>query len=222
MALGLRPQNALLGDVNPHTINFYQQLQRGFRISAFTMRNERQHYDRARTEFNRLVTSRGAGTKKAAALFYYLNRTGFNGLCRFNKSGEFNVPFGQHRTINYVRDFRHYSATLKDWSFVCADFAEMKLRDDDFVYVDPPYDVPFTRCAAGGFDWRQQVRLVRWLDQHRGPVVASNQATERIVKLYEDSGFDVTTLPAPRAISRTGDRTPALEMLATRGLSRRG
>ena len=80
MALGLRPQNALLGDVNPHTINFYQQLQRGLRISAFTMRNERQHYDRARTEFNRLVTGRGAG-KKAAALFYYLNRTGFNGLC---------------------------------------------------------------------------------------------------------------------------------------------
>ena len=52
---------------------------------------------------------------------------------------------------------------------------------------------------------------------HKGPVVLSNQATERIVALYESLGFRLAFMQAPRSISRTGDRTPAREVLATRG-----
>ena len=51
-----------------------------------------------------LAAGHGA-EREAGALFYYLNRTGYNGLCRFNRSGEFNVPFGQYTRIAYTRDF---------------------------------------------------------------------------------------------------------------------
>lgn len=220
VALGLRPTIALLSDINPHTINFYRQLQRGLQI-RLPMRNERELYLAHREEFNRLIRAGRMATAKAASLFYFLNRTGFNGLCRFNRSGEFNVPFGQHVKINYLRDFSHYRQTLEPWQFVCQSFDAMEFDDDDFVYADPPYDVQFTNYAAGGFNWAQQETLAAKLAAHAGPVIASNQATNRILKLYEKAGFKCLTLPGPRSISRTGDRQPAEELLAYRNLDRR-
>jgi DNA adenine methylase len=217
VALGLNPQRALLNDVNPHPVNFYRHLQEGLTIRV-AMRNDRDLYYRHRNDFNRLTTTRrGSLSRKAAELFYYLNRTAYNGLCRFNRKGEFNVPFGRHERINYVRDFRAYRAVLSRWRFACGDFERLELDDDDFIYADPPYDVPFRQYSRYGFEWNEQVRLARWLAQHKGPVVLSNQATERVLTLYESLGFQLSLFDAPRSISRTGDRTPAREVLATRG-----
>ncbi len=217
VALGLVPGRALLNDINGAAVNFYGWLQKGLRITI-PMRNEAELYYRHRDEFNRLVTGRGGSTKKAAELFYYLNRTGYNGLCRFNSRGEFNVPFGRHATINYRRDLTPYAPVLANWRFCSGDFTALELEADDFVYADPPYDVPFTQYSRDGFPWARQVALAEWLATHPGPVVASNQATERVVALYEGLGFDLHFLDAPRFISRTGDRTPAREMLALKNV----
>ena len=212
VVLGLNPHRALLNDVNPHPVNFYRHLQRGL-VARAAMRNERELYYRHRDEFNRLVTGRGARTRKAAELFYYLNRTGFNGLCRFNRSGEFNVPFGRHRNIDYTRDFTPYVEPLSRWSFTAGDFEALDLSPKD-----PPYDVEFRQYSSDGFEWDAQERLAAWLARHPGPVVASNQATQRIRALYRGLGFKVMLLDGPRRISRTGDRTPAREILATRNI----
>lgn len=217
VALGLLPGRALLNDINPHAVNFYSWLRRGLR-ATLPMRNEAELYYEHRSEFNRLVTAGDAGTRQAAELFYYLNRTCFNGLCRFNRSGEFNVPFGRYRTINYTRDFTPYRALLEPWDFRSADFECLEVAAEDFVYADPPYDVEFRQYSKDGFDWDDQVRLARWLARHPGPVVASNQATDRVLDLYGGLGFDIALLDAPRMISCTGDRSPAREMLATRNL----
>lgn len=217
VALGLNPERALLNDVNPHPINFYQWLQTGL-TTRVAMRNDRDLFYRHRSEFNRLAsTRRGLFSRKAAELFYYLNRTAFNGLCRFNSKGEFNVPFGRYKTIGYVRDFHAYCSVLSRWHFSYEDFEKLQLEDGDFIYADPPYDVPFRQYSRHGFDWTEQVRLARWLASQKGPVVLSNQATGRILELYESLGFTLSLLDGPRSISRTGNRTPAQEVLATRG-----
>lgn len=218
IALGLNPRRALLNDANPHLINFYRHLQSGLVVKTH-MRNERGLYYRHRAEFNRLAaTARGRGSRKTAELFYYLNRTGYNGLCRFNGSGEFNVPFGRHEKIVYVRDFGRYAGPLSRWTFTGGDFESIEASPKDFIYADPPYDVPFRQYASEGFDWDAQERLAAWLARHPGPVVASNQATDRIVELYRGLGFKVEFLDGPRFISRTGDRSPAPEILATRNI----
>lgn len=98
VATGLMPGRALLNDINPHVINFYEWLKRGLRIS-FAMTNDEAAFYRARDRFNALLQAGGDKTAEAAALFYYLNRTGYNGLCRFNGKGAFNVPFGSYTTI---------------------------------------------------------------------------------------------------------------------------
>ena len=124
------------------------------------------------------------------------------------------MPFGRYAKINYRRDFTPYKRGLRGWKFTTGDFKEIPLEPDDFVYADPPYDVEFTKYSKEDFGWEDQVRLAEWLAKHKGPVVASNQATGRILDLYKRLGFSIEIRDAPRKISCTGDRTPAKEMLA--------
>jgi DNA adenine methylase len=217
MALGLGPASALLNDINPHLVNFYRWLARGLTIDL-AMRNDAETYYRHRESFNRLLQQGRQDSKEAAELFYYLNRTGYNGLCRFNRSGLFNVLFGRYKTIQYTTDFALYGPILSSWRFTCQDFETLPVEPSDFIYADPPYDVEFWQYAKGGFEWPKQVRLAQWLARHSGPVALSNQATDRIVDLYRGLGFDLHFLDAPRMISCIGDRTPAREVLAMRHL----
>jgi DNA adenine methylase len=182
------------------------------------MENNAGLYYQHRARFNELIRAGKDDSEEAAQLFYYLNRTGYNGLCRFNRRGEFNVPFGRYRSIPYRRDFTEYVPVLAQWEFTCGDFESVPLEEGDFVYADPPYDVEFRQYSPDGFSWDDQVRLAQWLARHLGPVVLSNQATERIVRLYEQLGFRLTFVDAPRRISCTGDRSPAREVIATRNL----
>ena len=218
VTLGLLPEAALLNDINPHAVNFYRQLIKGLVVQNVEMMNDEEAYYRCRERFNELITSRKANSKEAGELFYYLNRTGYNGLCRFNRQGEFNVPFGRYTTINYTKDFSAYKQVFSKWTFRTGDFEKVPLEDNDFVYADPPFDVEFVQYAKDGFNWDDQERLALFLSQHKGPVVLSNQATERIVKLYKKLGFKLSILKAPRLISCTGDRSKAEEVLATKGI----
>ncbi len=217
VALGLRPVSALLNDANPHLINFYRWIRRGLRIDL-EMINDRQIYLGHRRRFNTLLVTGKGRTREAASLFYYLNRTGYNGLCRFNSRGLFNVPFGQYTRISYARAFPELEGILADWTMTAGDVARVRFKPDDFVYADPPYDVPFTQYARKRFEWKDQVRTAELLAAHRGPVVLVNQATDRIVSLYRDLGFDLRFAQAPRRISNTGDRRPAREVIATKNL----
>ena len=114
--------------------------------------------------FNELLIAGDGDSAEAAGLFYYLNRTGYNGLCRFNSRGGFNVPFGRYKTIDYTRRFSgRTGAPLQRWTFTNTDFEDLPLQPDDFVYADPPYDVEFTSYSTGGFDWDAQQRAAGWL-----------------------------------------------------------
>ncbi|NLC10984.1 MAG: Dam family site-specific DNA-(adenine-N6)-methyltransferase [Firmicutes bacterium] len=217
VTLGLMPGEALVNDINQHLINFFSWLQKGFSIEIELENNEELYYQH-RKRFNHLLKHKKGNTKEAAELFYYLNRTGYNGLCRFNKKGFFNVPFGKYKKIKYQRDFTMYKYVFKNWVFSSQDFEELSLKRYDFIYADPPYDVDFTQYAEQGFTWDDQVRLARWLASHPGPSALSNQATPRVVELYLRFGFKLLFFDAPRRISCSGDRTPAKEVLALKNI----
>ncbi len=108
VSLGLVPERALISDINPHTINFYSWLKRGFR-NSLRMRNEKICFYARRARFNQLIREGKADSKESASLFYYLNRTCYNGLCRFNSKGEFNVPFGVTTRLITKRTFQSTS-----------------------------------------------------------------------------------------------------------------
>ncbi len=217
VTISLLPKNALVNDINSHLINFYNWLKKGLYFSIDLKNDELKYYE-SRIAFNDLTSSGKAMSEEAAILFYYLNRTGYNGLCRFNSKGEFNVPFGRYKTINYTKDFRGYKKAFSNWTFTNTDFEQILIKKGDFIYADPPYDVEFTKYSKEDFTWDDQVRLAKWLSKFKCPMVVSNQATKRVIELYKEYGFQVSFLDAPRLISCTGDRTRAKEVIATKNL----
>ena len=86
-----------------------------------------------------------AARREAASLFYYLNRTGYNGLCRFNRKRRL------QRAVRPLQEDQLPHGLLRVPPVFCAleftqtDFERLPLRPDDFVYADPPYDVEFTQ-----------------------------------------------------------------------------
>lgn len=153
VALNLAPPRALLGDVNPHPVAFYRGIQertitaarvREFLIvegEALQRRGESHYYD-VRARFN----------EYADPLDYlFLSRSCFNGLVRFNRSGNFNVPFCRKpsrfsaayvtRIVNQVE----WAASVirgRDWTFVVQDWRTTlaAIAAEDFAYLDPPYN----------------------------------------------------------------------------------
>lgn len=215
-----------LNDVNEDLMNLYVVLRESPEsyiqevhtlFSADT--NNAETYYRLRDEFNR-TTSR----RRRAALFLYLNRHGYNGLCRYNNDGEFNVPFGR-----YKRPYFPYAElmaavdVLEKSRLTCLDFEEVMQQAGlgDVVYCDPPY-VPlsatasFTDYAAGGFGPQDQERLASAAEEacRRGAVVAiSNHDTEWTRALYQNAEVHYTRVR--RSISANGQtRGEVREVLA--------
>jgi len=216
----------LLGDINPDLINLYQCLkkERGkfikYAHSYFTPENNsRNFYLDVRHQFNN-----GAKGRQRAAMFVYLNRHGFNGLCRYNKSGGFNVPFGSYVKPYFPeKEMHHFLQVARNATFVCGDFVTLmnRSRRGDVVYCDPPY-VPlsptasFTSYAAQGFSYDQQVELA-YRAQHladRGvKVIISNHDNAITRKIYEHAKIE--SFPVRRFISCDGaSRGNAKELLA--------
>lgn len=216
-ALGLLPARALLNDSNPHLINFYRWLKKGL-VLSLPIRNDIHVYYTYREHFNRLLAQGNRDTKRAAELFYYFNCTGYEGMCRFNAQGQFNVPFGGYTRIKYQTDFTAYREVFENWQFITGHFQDIPLEPSDFVYADPPHGIELTQEVGKVFDWEDQQRLAKWLAQHRGPVVLCNEAADPIIELYAGLGFSVSILEGPPSSRSGGEKTSAREALAIRGV----
>lgn len=216
VTLGIRPVDALLRDANPHLVNFWQWAQHGLTV-RMRMENEERFYYSVREHFNNLLRNGETDTQEAAEFFYYLNRTCFNGVVRFNREGLFNVPFGRRKKINYRTDFREFVEPMRGWAIEYGDFESTPLVPGDFIYLDPPYDCEFTEYNGVTFTWEQQVRVVEKFAVHNGPVVISNAATARIINLYRRHGFAIEFVASPRSVAAdVGKRGAVLEVLATK------
>ena len=161
------------------------------------------------------------GDVERAARFVYLNKTGFNGLYRVNRSGRFNVPFGRHARPPrlYDRDnLLAVGAALRDATLEVAPFEAVLARavKGDFVYCDPPYQplsrtASFTGYTQGSFSSADQERLAavaRDLGRRGCVVVISNSDTPEVRALY--AGFRTRRLLVARPINSRADRRGAV------------
>lgn len=213
ITLGVDPSHAVWNDVNPHLMNFYRWCQLGLDIDVDLVAED---YDHNRDWFNALLAEGQAMSRESAVLFYYLNHFGFNGLCRFNARGEFNVPVGR-RSSGPPTPFRKdiVRLRLRRVQLYCGDFAQVPIEDGDFVYVDPPYDDGFTSYNGSLFTTPDQERTLAHFVGHKGPLVITNHATPAMRMLYESAGLHVTSLLAPRRMSAKGNRAPVEELIAS-------
>ena len=200
-------------------------------LSRGHARSGSDHYYAVRDgRFNR---ERGPGvryTPELAAMFIYLNRTGYNGLFRLNAQGAFNVPAGRYPKprICDAENLRRVSESLRRPGIVLRrqafDAVMAEARSGDFIYFDPPY-APLTRTArftsytAEGFSHDDQTQLRRMMIELAGRgchVVLSNSTAREITDLYErdgevaSAGLRSNTVAARRAINSNANRRGAV------------
>jgi len=221
----LRPQKAVLADVNQRLIRTYK----GVRDSVDEVIRRLKEYPHDPAFFYRLRQADiDAGTDaEVAAWFIYLNRTGFNGLYRVNRVNRFNVPFGRYTnpTICDEPNLRACSRALANTDLLVTDFenATAKAKVEDFVYLDPPY-VPlsttssFTSYTSGGFGAPEHERLrdvARDLKKRQVSVLLSNSSSPFVRSLYSE-GFQVREVAATRRVnSKVSGRGAIAELLIT-------
>lgn len=166
VALNLQPKRALLCDTNVHIIRFYQDVQTG-RLSSRDVRSYlNEHGDKLRAigeDYFYEVRERFNNAPNSLD-FLFLNRSCFNGVMRFNRSGKFNVPFCRKpdrfapayitKIVNQVHAVYKVVSAL-DWEFRVADFKQSiaSAGMEDFVYADPPYAGRHTDYFNG---WAEQ------------------------------------------------------------------
>lgn len=190
----------LISDCNPDLINLYNTLKKeGTDFIKYCKRlftdknNTSEKYYYFREQFNRTTDIR-----RRSALFVYLNRHGYNGLCRYNAKGGFNVPFGRYKRPYFPQkemEFFYKKSRLATFKIASFETVISNAKKGDVIYCDPPY-VPlsesanFTSYSAGGFSKDQQIELVNKAKAaaNKGlSVLISNHRTNFTDEIYRNA-----------------------------------
>lgn len=169
MYFHLEPRRAVINDINTKLMTFYLAVQQNYldlseelarleRIysanrNAFEAlkqdhpnervddRNEALYYQ-FRDMYNGLIEP----TYSAAALYYFINKTAYSGMIRYNAKGEYNVPYGRYKNFNTTLITEQHHQLLANTEIHNADYREIfaLTQPDDFVFLDPPYDCIFS------------------------------------------------------------------------------
>lgn len=232
-----------VGDSNPDLMDLYELVKKDGQAflercrvlfhgdgAAIPSGNDRPQYEHLRDVFNAKKTdpaldALGIGRSE---IFVYLNRHCFNGLCRYNSKGKFNVPFGRYKGPSVPDDdILLFHKQIQKVTFTAGDYTKLLAKlnpgDGDVVYLDPPY-VPLSATASftdysndGGFPMTKQEELAALAEKYaaQGAVVlVSNHDTSVSRDLYKNAtsihAFEVT-----RFISAAGkSRNKAPELIA--------
>ncbi|EOC0011605.1 Dam family site-specific DNA-(adenine-N6)-methyltransferase [Cronobacter turicensis] len=216
----------IIADINEDLINLYLMvrdnpadlimLSRGL----FAFANSEREYYRLRNLFN----ERSCDTKFQAALFLYLNRHCYRGLCRYNKrKGEFNTPYGHYKKPFFPeQEIISLNKRLQKATLLCAGFqSTIALADEgDVIYCDPPYIKKgrFTQYHSSSYGLAEQNELITLLESmlEKGiSVVASSHDEPFMRQLY--SNFDQKHIIANRSVGvAAGPEKRAEELIVFR------
>lgn len=217
----------ILADINSDLISLYNIVKTrpdAFVQDARTLFGEHanvaEFYYEQRERFNR-----SSDPYERAQLFLYLNRYCFNGLCRYNLSGEFNVPFGRYVRPYFPADeILRFAERAQQATFVCEsyDVTLSKAGPGAVVYCDPPYaplsaTANFTAYHTNSFSLREQqhlAELATTLSEKHIPVLISNHDTPLTREWYARAA-SLMQIQVRRSISsRSGGRVKVDELLA--------
>ena len=184
----LEPERAIINDVNDRLISFYQCVRNQYaamrleldRIQEIYERNQADYkirkaeapeeripnaneelYYRIRDMYNGKIPSEYLD----GVLYFFINKTAYSGMIRFNSNGEYNVPFGRYPNLNTKMITAEHSQLLQGAEVMQQDYAAVfdRAQPDDFMFLDPPYDCVFNDYGnidmMNGFDEEQHRRL---------------------------------------------------------------
>ena len=217
----------LLCDTNEDLINLYNLLKEdGPEFIKYSQYYFRGNHNTSETYYKRRELFNSTNDiRKKSALFIYLNRHCYNGLCRYNSKGGFNVPFGRYKKPYFPKkEMLLFSEKAQKATFKTQEFSTSLINatKGDVIYCDPPYyplseSANFTTYSAGGFKLKEQRELATLAKSTSAKgisIVISNHDTENTRNLYSEAS-SIESFHVRRYISCIGkERSMVEELLA--------
>lgn len=219
----LAPNAALINDINSRLVNFYSAVRENFdslkaeltrleltyrsnqmEYEQIKMKDKSRHVENKNEALNYLLRDmyNGIIEKKYldATLYYFINKTSYSGMLRFNSKGEFNVPFGRYKNFNTQLVSEEHSELLKRTEITNEDYSEIfnRCTVNDFVFLDPPYDCIFTdygNIEQNGFTEDNHRRLAqdfRNLESRSLMVIGKTPLTEELYRPFIRAEYSKT------------------------------
>ena len=215
----IAPQQAIINDINTKLVNFYRGVRNDYprlrqeldEIEAIYTANRKQFdalkalcpdqrvedrneafYYALRDMFNDITEKQYSD----AALYYYINKTAYSGMIRYNARGEFNVPFGRYQNLNTHILTEEHSHLLQGAEIYNTDYAEIfnLAQPNDFIFLDPPYDCAFSDYGneeyKDGFNEDSHRRLAQDFRNLPCPAMMIIGRTDLTTELYDDLVID--------------------------------
>lgn len=225
----IAPERAVINDFNVQLMNLYFQaknaLQELMRLLDFFQdtynrmdkTEQCDYYQQLRRKYNHKIEM-DENDVEMAALFVFLNKTGYNGLYRVNSNGQFNVPFSHRKSVNlYDKDnIKLVHEALKKAEIMCGDFEKacQNAVRGDFVFFDSPYFDTFDAYQSKGFSRNDHERLARLFKELSGRGVyclLTNSNTDFIKSLYQD--YIIEVVPVKRMVNRDASKRTGEEVI---------
>ena len=191
----LQPQKAVISDVHPDLIALYKTIQEGKsnEIKEFmeTHPNTEEIYYTVRDDIS------PTNDLERACKFYYERKTCYRGMLRYNKKGEFNIPFGRYKKVSWKElEDERYCQLLNRTTILHLPFEDVFAQynnEENFMFLDPPYDSKFTDYGYCSFTKDHHLRLAECFKTTKSKCMMVIGKTPFIEELYKDyivSEFD--------------------------------
>lgn len=183
----LEPQQAILNDANERLMTFYTQLKHQYPLMRKQLDELQKIYEQNQAEYKNLklqtpdervpnanealyyymrtLFNTSSEPYLASVVYFFINKTAYSGMIRYNNNGEYNVPFGRYPNFNTRLITQQHSDLLQRTELFNLDYSHIfnMARDDDFMFLDPPYDCIFNDYGnidmMNGFDEVEHRRL---------------------------------------------------------------
>lgn len=232
LLLGIKPDKAVINDINKQLINVYYQLKLDPEAVIKAVRDieklpcDKTYYLSMRERYNHKILH-GELDLECAGLMIWINKHCFNGLYRVNAKGLFNVPYNSNNKANSIEEANLINIgnylSAHDIKIECKDFEELceDAKENDFVYFDSPY-IPISKTASftdytkDGFtfdDHKRLAALFRKLDKKGVKIMLSNHDTPLIYELY--NGYFIESIEVRRSINSDAKKRTGKEVIVT-------
>ena len=174
--------------------DYHKNFEAGFKAGVYTF--YRNIYNK-REKFN-------ISNELHIALFFYLREFCYSSMFRYNKSGGFNVPYGgaSYNSKSFITKINYcwseeLQEVLRSANIYNLDFEEffrtLEIKENDFIFLDPPYDTTFSTYANNSFTLEDQTRLANYLiNECKGKFMIIIKNTDFIYNLYNKKGISIT------------------------------
>ena len=215
MYFHLEPQSAIINDINEPLMNFYRQVRDEFDTVKKELSDLQSKYEANRKAFDSLKSAtpnlrvddaneplyymmrdmfNGLIPKKYldATIYYFINKTAYSGMIRYNSKGEYNVPYGRYKNFNTAILTEEHSALLQRTDIRSGNYKDVfnDATPEDFIFLDPPYDCIFSDYGneeyKEGFGEKNHRQLAEDIKNLSTPTLLVIWKTPLIEELYGD------------------------------------